>query len=152
MVITFDSLGIPRSSICTSLKQYVVQEAKSRKDLDISDQEIKGMTAKNIPTQGNYSDCGLYMCMYLEQFMCDPHGFVRKLLQREESQIRWPTQIHSDELRNRMRNLILDLHRQQEGETMEAEEPELGKILVDMRGPSPEPELEIVGDSPPSAA
>ena len=149
VVITFDSLGIPRSSICTSLKQYVVQEARNRKDLYISDQEIKGMTAKNIPTQGNYSDCGLYMCMYLEQFMCDPHGFIRKLLQREESQIRWPKQIHSDELRNRMRNLILDLHRQQEGEAMEAEEPELGKILVDMRQPSLEPELEIVGDSPP---
>lgn len=149
VIITFDSLGIARSGICSSLKQYIVQEAKNRQGLDISDQDIKGMTAKNIPTQGNYSDCGLYMCMYLEQFMCDPHGFVQKLLQREETQIRWPSRIHSDELRNRMRNLILDLHCAQEGEQVSARNPELGKILVDMRGPSPEPEPEVVEDSPP---
>ena len=150
VIITFDSLGIARSGICSSLKQYIVQEAKNRQGLDISDPEIKAMTAKNIPTQGNYSDCGLYMCMYLEQFMCDPHGFVQKMLQREEAQVRWPTKIHSDELRNRMRNLILDLHRAQEGEQVSAQEPELGQILVDMRAPSPEQEPEVVEDSPPS--
>ena len=152
IIITFDSLGIARSGICSSLKQYVVREAKDKKELDISDLDLKGMTAKNIPTQGNYSDCGLYMCMYLEQFICDPHGFVQKLLQREENHIRWPNKIHSDELRNRMRNLILNLHRAQEGEQVDAGEPELGKILVDMRGPSPEPELEVVEESPPPSA
>ena len=149
VIITFDSLGIARSGICSSLKQYIVQEAKNRQGLDISDLDIKAMTAKNIPTQGNYSDCGLYMCMYLEQFMCDPHGFVQKMLQREETQVRWPTKIHSDELRNRMRNLILDLHCAQEGKQVNAQEPKLGQVLVDMRGPSPEPEPEVVEDSPP---
>ena len=148
VIITFDSLGAARGNVSAALKQYVVLEALGKKEWEISDQEIKGMTAKNIPTQGNYSDCGLYMCMYLEQFMCDPYGFVEKILQREENQIRWPHRIRSEDLRARMRDLIMELHRQQEGEEAKGEIPSLGKILVDMREPSPEPEAEIVEEDP----
>ena len=150
IIITLDSLGIPRSGVCSSLKQYIVREAKDKQDIDLTDADIRGMTAKEIPTQGNYSDCGLYMCMYLEQFMCDPSGFVEKLLQREEKKIRWPNHIQSEELRKRMRDLIMDLHREQEGKVEKANEPKLGEILVDMRGPSPERDLEIVEESPSS--
>jgi hypothetical protein len=143
IIITLDSLGSARSATCSALKQYIVLEAKDKRNLDISEQDIKAMTAKNIPTQGNWSDCGLYLCMYLEQFLVDPHRFVEKLLRREESAIRWPKKIESEALRSRMRNLIMNLHKQQEGKKDVPLPPEVGKILVDMLG-----EAEVIPDSP----
>ena len=142
IIITLDSLGLARSSTVAALKQYLVQEARDKQGWDIDIGELKGMTAKSIPTQGNYSDCGLYMCMYLEQFMTDPYGFVEKILRREESRIRWPKDIDSTILRSRMRDLILGLHQRQENETPKMEIPEVGSILVNMRGPTPEPEIQ----------
>ena len=147
IIITLDSLGLARGNVAATLKQYIVQEAKHKKNWDISESGIKAMTAKSIPMQNNYSDCGLYMCMYLEQFMCDPYGFVEKILQRHEDQIRWPLNISSDDLRKNMRNWLLELHRRQEGEEEKMPAvPDMGKILVQMRGPGPEAEL--VEESP----
>ena len=142
IIITLDSLGLARSSTVAAIKQYLVQEAKDKQGWDIDIAELKGMTAKSIPTQGNYSDCGLYMCMYLEQFMKDPYGFVEKILRREESKIRWPNHIDSTLLRSRMRDLIMELQQRQESQQSKLEIPEVGNILVDMRGPSPEPEIQ----------
>jgi hypothetical protein len=145
IIITLDSLGSARSATCSALKQYIVREAKDKRKLDISEQDIKGMTAKNIPTQGNWSDCGLYLCMYLEQFLVDPHRFVEKLLRREEGDIHWPKKIESEALRTRMRNLIMNLHKHQDGEKEVPPPPEVGKILVDMLD-----ESEAIPDSPPT--
>ena len=142
IIITLDSLGLARSSTVAALKQYLVQEAKDKQGWDIDIAELKGMTAKSIPTQGNYSDCGLYMCMYLEQFMKDPYGFVEKILRREESRIRWPNQIDSTLMRSRMRDLIVELQQRQESQQSRLEIPDVGSILVDMRGPTPEPEIQ----------
>ncbi|RMD43271.1 hypothetical protein DV735_g1800, partial [Chaetothyriales sp. CBS 134920] len=136
IIITLDSLGQARGSAVSALKQYVVLEAKDKKDLDIDREDLKGMTAKGIPSQSNYSDCGLYMCMYLEQFVADPYAFVKKILQREDADLRWPDKIQSDELRSRLRQLILDLHRQQEGHELEREIPPLGSIMVELRNQS----------------
>ena len=142
IIITLDSLGLARSSTVAALKQYLVQEAKDKQGWDIDIAELKGMTAKSIPTQGNYSDCGLYMCMYLEQFMTDPYGFVEKILRREESKIRWPTDIDSTVLRSRMRELVMELHQRQDSQKSKLGIPDVGSILVDMRGPTPEPEIQ----------
>ena len=142
IIITLDSLGLARSSTVAALKQYLVQEAKDKQGWDIDITELKGMTAKSIPTQDNYSDCGLYMCMYLEQFMKDPYGFVEKILRREESRIRWPNHIDSTLLRSRMRDLIMELQQRQDSQQSKLEIPEVGSILVDMRGPTPEPEIQ----------
>ncbi|RMZ83988.1 hypothetical protein DV737_g1262, partial [Chaetothyriales sp. CBS 132003] len=138
IIITLDSLGQARGSAVSALKQYVVLEAKDKKALDIDRDDLKGMTAKGIPSQSNYSDCGLYMCMYLEQFVADAYGFVKKILQREDANLRWPLKIRSDELRSRLRQLILELHRQQEGHTSEGDIPPLGSIMVELRNPSPD--------------
>ncbi|ETN36807.1 uncharacterized protein HMPREF1541_09085, partial [Cyphellophora europaea CBS 101466] len=144
VIISLDSLGQPRSQSCSFLKQYIVQEGKNKHGLDIDDKKIPAMTAKEIPTQGNFSDCGLYVCMYLEQFMRDPDGFVRAVLQR--GSLLWPKPIHSNELRSRLRALILELHREQEGEEARKLIPELGSIMVDMRIAEPE----VIPNSPPA--
>ncbi|ERF74852.1 hypothetical protein EPUS_03236 [Endocarpon pusillum Z07020] len=86
VIMTFDSLGTPRSSTCTALRQYLVEEARSKKGWEIDGGHIKGMTARGIPTQPNFYDCGLYLCAYLEKFILNPAGFVRKILQREMDQ------------------------------------------------------------------
>ncbi|OAP61691.1 hypothetical protein AYL99_03894 [Fonsecaea erecta] len=145
VIITLDSLGTPRPVTCSHLKQYVVSEARDKRNMDIDATELKGMTAKEIPTQNNYSDCGLYLCAYLEQFVADPHNFVRRILQREENAQQWPRKIRSRDLRSRLRQLILEMHRRQENEPSQMEEPAIGSILIDIekspRSPLPSPSV-----------
>lgn len=139
VIITLDSLGSSRSATCSILRQYVAAEAKSKLDLDIDPTELRGMTAKQIPTQSNFSDCGLYLCMYLEQFVADPFQFVSRILQREEDAQLWPRKIRSEDLRSRLRELILELHHRQENHTPTMELPKVGSIMIEKRKPSPEP-------------
>ncbi|KAK5058794.1 hypothetical protein LTR84_011058 [Exophiala bonariae] len=147
IIITLDSLGMPRSGTCAILKSYIKAEAKDKQNLDIEDAAIKGMTAKGIPTQRNYSDCGLYLCMYLEQFIADPDNFVARILQREESTQLWPDHIRSEDLRTRLRDLILELHRRQEEETSSYDIPDVGSIMLGERTKSA---LSDTGDLPTS--
>lgn len=128
IIISLDSLGQPRSATCGFLKQYLVEEAKTQK-IELDSKDIPAMSARAIPTQDNFSDCGLYVCMYLEQFMRDPDRFVRAILQREE--FPWPERIESTELRSRLRNLIMNLHRLQENKEIDEPLPELGRIMFD---------------------
>jgi Ulp1 protease family, C-terminal catalytic domain len=130
VIMTFDSLGAARSSTCTALRQYIVEEAKNKKGWDIDGSLIKGMTAKGIPTQPNFSDCGLYLCAYMEKFILDPAMFVGKILQREMDPSRDIPLMASEELRSRMRGMIIELHHEQEGEVPEFPIPEIGRILL----------------------
>ncbi len=130
VIMTFDSLGTPRSSTCTALRQYIVEEARNKKGWDVDGGHIKGMTAKGIPTQPNFSDCGLYLCAYLEKFVLNPAGFVRKILQREmDPNVDMPI-MASEELRSRMRGFLIGLHEEQEGKATEFSIPEIGRILL----------------------
>lgn len=131
IIITLDSLAIARSATCTVLRQYVAHEAWDKRNLEIDPSELRGMTAKDIPTQGNYSDCGLYLCMYLEQFARDPYGFVSRILQREKDSEGWPKTINSEDLRSRLRDMIMQLHREQENDSTNTSVPVVGKILID---------------------
>ncbi|KAJ9644300.1 uncharacterized protein PV06_05271 [Exophiala oligosperma] len=131
VIITLDSLGTARPATTSILKQYVVAEAKNKKGLDLEPSELRGMTAKEIPTQRNFSDCGLYLCMYLEQFVANPDTFVYNILQREGNAHQWPETIRGHDLRERLRDLLLELHRRQEHEEPEKEIPEVGSIMID---------------------
>lgn len=137
VIITLDSLGASRSGTCSILKNYIVAEGKDKRGLDIDVSAIQGMTAKGIPTQSNFSDCGLYLCMYLEQFVADPNNFVGRILQRQESAQLWPNKIRSEDLRARLRGLILEVHRRQEKQKSDYELPEVGGIMIRRRDHSP---------------
>ncbi|KIV91930.1 hypothetical protein, variant [Exophiala mesophila] len=136
IIITLDSLGQGRYTTCHALKQYIVAEGKNKRNLEIDSTAIRGMTAKEIPTQNNFSDCGLYLCMYLEQFVADPHNFISRILQRNEDAQQWPKQIRSGSLRSRLRELILEVHRQQENEESEYEIPKVGDIMIERQAAS----------------
>jgi Ulp1 family protease len=143
VVITLDSLGLSRTVTRTTLKDYIVEEGKAKRSLDLERGALEGVTAKGIPTQKNYSDCGLFLCAYMEKFVLDPHRFVRDILQRDMDDGKdWPM-MSSHELRSRLRNVIRELHRQQEGEREIVPIPEVGSILL--RGslpPPPQPDSE----------
>ena len=130
VIMTLDSLGLPRSSTCTALRQYIVEEAKNKRGWDIDGSLIKGMTARGIPTQPNFSDCGLYLCAYMEKFVLDPAVFVGKILQRQmDPNIDMPM-MASEELRSRMRGMIRELHNEQEGKESAFSIPKIGSILL----------------------
>jgi hypothetical protein len=145
VVITLDSLGISRTATRTTLKDYIVEEGKAKRSLDLERGALEGVTAKGIPTQKNYSDCGLFLCAYMEKFVLDPYQFIRDILQRDMDDGKdWPM-MSSHELRSRLRNLIMELHRQQEGEKEMVPIPDVGSILL--RRPLPRPLHEFELDS-----
>lgn len=132
IIITLDSLNIGRSPTASLLKQYVVEEAKDKLNLEIDPSDVPGMTAKGIPLQPNFSDCGLYVCMYMEQFMRDPYAFVKRILQREEGGLRWPSQIESGQLRQHYYDMLQELHTSA-WESRESKISPVGEILIKMR-------------------
>ncbi|RHZ69589.1 hypothetical protein CDV55_106479 [Aspergillus turcosus] len=113
-VITFDSLDLSRSPTISVLRNYLREEAQSKRGLEIDTTLIKGMKAQEIPLQPNYSDCGLYLLAYVEKFVQDPDTFVTKLLRREmRVEDDWPP-LRSGLLRSRLRKFLDDLHDEQE--------------------------------------
>lgn len=151
IVMTLDSLDIPRSTTAGTLKDYLIREAQEKAQLEIDKSEIQGMTAKQIPLQGNYYDCGLYLCMYLEQFMANPSKFVRSILQGDTDAVKWPKRPKSDALRDRLYQLLQQLHQlqvstdEEERQTLSRSLPPVGRILIrdeDFREPGWKPQLQ----------
>ncbi|PYH42684.1 SUMO protease ULP2 [Aspergillus saccharolyticus JOP 1030-1] len=110
-IVTFDSLGIARSPTSRILREYLYEEAKFKKGVEIDAKSIRGMTAQKIPLQPNFSDCGLYLLAYLEKFVQDPDMFIRKILQKED--VEWPP-LKSGHLRKRLRKFLDALYDEQE--------------------------------------
>ncbi|KAK9769173.1 hypothetical protein SCAR479_02417 [Seiridium cardinale] len=109
-IITLDSLGSAHSPACSNLRQYLVAELKDKKGIQVSDPVSLGMTAKGIPLQENYCDCGLYLLGYIHELIQDPDAFVRGLLQYEEPQWTFP----SSNMRGMIRELIFELQSDQQ--------------------------------------
>jgi Ulp1 family protease len=113
-VITFDSLNLSRSPTISVLRNYLREEALSKRGVEIDTTLIKGMKAQEIPLQPNYSDCGLYLLAYVEKFVQDPDTFVTKLLRRDmRVEDDWPL-LRSGLLRSRLRKFLDELYDEQE--------------------------------------
>jgi hypothetical protein len=131
IIVTFDSLGCKRSPTIKILRDYLEEEAKSKRDLSLDTKLIKGMTAQQIPLQPNFSDCGLYLLAYLEMFIRDPDLFVKKLLRKEmHKSADWP-RLRSGELRRRLRDFLLALYDEQNSDKDGAKGGE--QLLVDSK-------------------
>ncbi|KAB5563319.1 hypothetical protein GE09DRAFT_778571 [Coniochaeta sp. 2T2.1] len=116
-IITLDSLGMTHSPVCTALKQYLLAEFKDKKGKDIEYNKVSiGMRATKIPEQNNFCDCGVYLLGYVAEFLRDPDNFTQSLLQRENKQ--WD--FNASEMRNKIRQLIFELHEPQQKEADEA--------------------------------
>lgn len=104
-VITLDSLDGTHPAVVTRLKAYLIEEIRARKDLEVEAPLPFGHTAKDIPMQNNFTDCGVYLLGYIEEFMKDPYRFAGRILQQEERD--WD--VDAPALRNKIRDLIFEL-------------------------------------------
>ena len=114
-IITLDSLGNSHTATCSNLKDYLVLEIKDKKNVEIPRPGAVGTTAKGIPNQNNYYDCGLFLLSYIEMFLEDPDEFASGLLQGnlDEKNIQWPK---APEMRQRIRELLFKLQDEQVAE------------------------------------
>lgn len=130
-IVTFDSLNMGRSPTINVLKTYLCLEAKSKRGVEIDRSMIKGMKAQQIPHQGNFSDCGLYLLAYVEKFAQDPDEFMAKLLRKEmKVSTDWPS-LESRQLRRRLRNFLDELYDEQED--ISPEKADKGATMADRR-------------------
>lgn len=83
ILILLDSLGSSHNTVIRNLKEYIANEGRDKRGLDFTYSELRGTTAKGIPQQTNFCDCGLYLIGYMEAFLRNPTEFVRKVLSRE---------------------------------------------------------------------
>jgi sentrin-specific protease 7 len=112
-IITFDSLDLGRYPTIRVLREYLSQEASSKRGMKIDTSAIKGMRGQGIPNQLNFSDCGLYLLAYVEKFVQSPDWFITKMLQRSmDSKNDWPP-LGSGLLRYRLRKFLDELYEEQ---------------------------------------
>ncbi|XP_068023359.1 sentrin-specific protease 2-like [Melanerpes formicivorus] len=69
----YDSLGQRGMKICQALLQYLQEESRSRRGLELASAEwaLHSMGAQEIPQQRNQSDCGVFLCKYAESICRD---------------------------------------------------------------------------------
>jgi hypothetical protein len=112
-IITLDSLGHAHSPTCSNLKEFLICEAKEKLGVEVTlAQHSIGMTAKNIPLQNNYCDCGLFLLGYVEGFMENPDETVHDIMQSNDT-TRHFVNMNASNMRNSMRDLIFALRRDQ---------------------------------------
>ncbi|KAL9612685.1 MAG: hypothetical protein Q9167_002721 [Letrouitia subvulpina] len=113
-IITFDSLGTPHFATIRILKNYLQEEARDKRpEMEFDDYELKGMTAKQIPQQDNFCDCGLFLLGYMEKFFDDPKDFITKVVKREyDVKKDWP-KLDPSVMRANLRDMLQTLYREQ---------------------------------------
>lgn len=111
-IVTFDSLDNPHSQTVRLLKQYLVEEGKAKRGgMQFDEGQIKGVTAKSIPLQSNFSDCGLFMLGYVEKMLSsDPREFISRIIRRDYDVANdWPRLVPST-MRANIREQLQKLH------------------------------------------
>ncbi len=119
-IITFDSLGLARSSTVRILKDYLREEAKAKRGgMEFEAGQIKGITANMIPLQENWYDCGLFLLGYVGKLLeDDPKDFITKVIKRQYNvQEDWPN-LKPSLARKNIREQLLKLHKEQEAERL----------------------------------
>lgn len=113
-IITFDSLGLSHWPTTKILKDYLRDEGRAKRGLDWDELPIKGVTAKDIPLQDNFCDCGLFLLGYVDKFLDNPREFTSRILARQYDVERdWP-RLNPSLLRISIRKQIIDLHKEQQ--------------------------------------
>jgi Ulp1 protease family, C-terminal catalytic domain len=115
-IVIIDSMSTAHSNTIRNLKEYLVAEAKAKRGMEIEREDFQGINAKRgIPMQGNFADCGLFLCGYIEKFLKDPRLFATKLLRQEFSLDDWGD-LRAARMRGGIRSLLMKLYEEQEAE------------------------------------
>ncbi|PQE06987.1 ulp1 protease family protein [Rutstroemia sp. NJR-2017a BBW] len=120
-IITFDSLGMAHSATCRNLRDYIVREIDTRTGVSVTPPKFLGMTAKNIATQNNYCDCGVFLLGYMEEFFARPDAFIEDIMQSKYDNKGYNTD--PSKLRAKIRDIVFDL----QDEVRKTEEPRKSK-------------------------
>lgn len=145
IILTLDSLDLPHPQTVRVLKDYLIEEAKDKRGgMQLDDGTIQGITAKKIPHQDNFCDCGLFLLGYIEKFKKAPKDFVTKILRREyDEKTDWP-ELDPTKMRTNIRELIQGLHASQEGLDPLRKQMPKGKDQESVHGnPAPKDALPI---------
>jgi sentrin-specific protease 7 len=113
-IIILDSLSYTRSPTVRALKDWLAAEGEAKRGMEATIKE-KGFYPKSeqIPTQNNFTDCGVYLLGYAEKFFQNPDEFKRKLLTGEMSATEdWP-ELKPKDMRNNLRNILFTLAQEQ---------------------------------------
>lgn len=116
LIITFDSLGLPHPHTNKALKDYLAAEGKAKRAIDLDTSQVRGITAKKIPHQENYYDCGLFLLGYIAKFLQGPKDFISKVIGPEALDDDWATLIPRNlrsKLRAQIRTLLSDQERKE---------------------------------------
>lgn len=101
-------MGNAHSATCKVLKEYLLAEAKDKKNIDL-ETVPGGMKAPGVPMQNNYCDCGVFVLGYMKAFLKDPDELMHKILSGKD--IDWS--IDPASLRNTVRDLLFTLQKEQ---------------------------------------
>jgi hypothetical protein len=113
-IVILDSMGMTHSKTVSNIKQYIAAEGKDKRGMDINPTELSGINARGIPQQKNFSDCGVYLCGYVDKFMQDPKAFGQKLLAQEfDVESDWPD-MDPNHMRKNIREMLQDIYADQE--------------------------------------
>ncbi|KAI4261035.1 MAG: hypothetical protein L6R42_003758, partial [Xanthoria sp. 1 TBL-2021] len=83
-ILTFDSFGTAHAQTVKVLKQYLREEANDKRgQMEFDEKELQGVTAKQIPQQDNFCDCGTFLLGYMEKFFDNPRDFIDKIMRRQ---------------------------------------------------------------------
>ncbi|KAL9069338.1 MAG: hypothetical protein Q9161_005618 [Pseudevernia consocians] len=129
-IITFDSLGQTRGQTIRILKDYLREEAKAKRGMEFEESQMKGINAKRIPQQDNFSDCGVFLLGYVDTFLrleTDPKEFITKTIQQTHEEKDWSKLVTGD-LRASIRKQVQELHEIQTNERREESSKKSGKI------------------------
>ncbi|NXE03887.1 SENP2 protease, partial [Lophotis ruficrista] len=69
----FDSMGQKGDKICETLFQYLQEESREKRNLELifSEWTLRSMESHEIPQQLNGSDCGVFVCKYADYISRD---------------------------------------------------------------------------------
>lgn len=118
-ILTFDSFGTTHATAIRALKSYLHEEANDKRgQMEFDEKDLQGVTAKDIPLQSNFYDCGLYILGYIEKFFDNPRDFVDKVMKHEWNLDKdWPN-LNPSVMRAKMRNLLMDLYAKQQRDSI----------------------------------
>lgn len=116
LIITFDSLGLAHPHTNKALKDYLAAEGKAKRAIDLDISQLKGITAKKIPHQENYYDCGLFLLGYIAKFLEGPKDFISRVIGQDYLDEDWATLIPRNlraKIRVQIRTLLSDQERKE---------------------------------------
>ncbi|KAL6703411.1 hypothetical protein ACN47E_009670 [Coniothyrium glycines] len=137
VVIVLDSLNVTRGPCVRALKAWILAEGVRKRGMEAVIRE-NGYYPKTplIPTQANFSDCGVYLLGYVDKFFQSPDTFKTQLLTGQMSaEVDWPD-LQPKEMRDNMRNIIQKAAKDQDAARKAEKKARKGPIKAQTTSPT----------------